>query len=61
MIENIDEKNNGLLRLLNMNISILKDQIKTEIGVERTKLEHLVNAVEGILDNVRWRGNIPKF
>ena len=44
-----------------MNISILKDQIKTEIGVEHTKLEHLVNAVEGILDNVRWRGNIPKF
>ena len=61
LIETTDEKYNGLLKLLNIKLSVLKDQIKTEVGVERTRLEHLVNTVEGILDNVRWRGNIPKF
>ena len=61
LIETTDEKYNGLLKLLNIKLSVLKDQIKTEVGVERARLEYLVNTVEGILDNVRWRGNIPKF
>ena len=37
----------------------MKNQIKSEIGTERTRLENLVNTVEDILDNViKWRDNI---
>ena len=37
----------------------MKDQINTDTGVSCTRLENLVNAVEDILDSVRWRDNIP--
>ena len=33
-------------------------QIKTQIGVSRTRLESLTKVVEDIFDNVRWRDNI---
>ena len=37
----------------------MKDQVKSKIGAEHTRLENLVNTVEDILDNViRWRKNI---
>ena len=34
-------------------------QIKTQIGVSCTRLENLTKVLEDILDNVRWRDNIP--
>ena len=37
----------------------MKNQINTNTGVPRTRLENLANFVEDILDSVRWRGNIP--
>ena len=37
----------------------MKDQVKSKIGAEHTRLENLVNTVEDILDIViRWRKNI---
>ena len=36
--------------------TVLNDQIRIKIGVERTRLENLINAVENVLDHViRWR------
>ena len=41
------------------NQTILKDQIKSKIGVERTRLKNLVNTVEDILDSaIKWCDNI---
>ena len=37
----------------------MKNQINTNTGVPRTRLENLANFVEDILDSVRWRSNIP--
>ena len=47
-----------LLNDLKIKQAVLKDQIKSKIGVERTRLENLVNNVEDILDNVIKRHNI---
>ena len=36
--------------------TVLNDQIRIKIGVERTRLENLINAVENVLDHViGWR------
>ena len=42
---------------VNIKQTVLRDQIKTMIGVSRTRIENLVNAVEDVLDNVRLYGN----
>ena len=59
LAETTDEKCNELLKDLNIKLTVLKDQINTNTGVSCTRLENLVNAVEDILDSVRWRDNIP--
>ena len=59
LAETTDEKCNELLKDLNIKLTVLKDQINTNTGVSWTRLENLVNAVEDILDSVRWRDNIP--
>ena len=59
LVETTDEKCNELLKDLNIKLTVLKDQINTDTGVSCTRLENLVNAVEDILDSVRWRDNIP--
>ena len=44
-----------LLNDLKIKQAVLKDQIKSKIDVERTRLENLVNNVEDILDNIiKW-------
>ena len=58
LIETTDEKCNELLKDLNITLTVLKNQINTNTGVPRTRLENLANFVEDILDSVRWRGNI---
>ena len=58
LIETTDEKYNELLKDLDIKLAFLKDQINTNIGVSRTRLYNLVNAVEDILDSVRWCDNI---
>ena len=35
--------------------NVLNKQIKTKIGVERTRLENLANAIENVLDDVIGR------
>ena len=57
LAETTDEKCNELLKDLNIKLTVLKDQINTDTGVSCTRLENLVNAVEDILDSVRWRDN----
>ena len=48
-----------ILNDLKIKQTVLKDQVKSKIGVEHTKLENLVNTVEDILENViRWHKNI---
>ena len=42
---------------VNIKQTVSRDQIKTMIGVSRTRIENLVNAVEDVLDNVRLYGN----
>ena len=42
---------------VNIKQTVLRDQIKTMIGVSRTRIENLVNALEDVLDNVRLYGN----
>ena len=57
LIEATDEKYNDLSKDFNIELTVLKDQIKTNTGVSRTRLENLVSGVENILDSVRWRDN----
>ena len=54
---NADEKKYyGLKKDLELKQNVLNEQIRTKIGVERTRLENLVNTVENVLDRViRWR------
>ena len=52
-------KSNYLLKDFNIKLTVLKNQINTNISTSRTRLENLVNAVEDILDSARWRDNIP--
>ena len=59
LIEATDEKYNDLLKELNIKLTVLRDQVKIDTGVSCTRLENLVNVVEDILDDVRWRNNIP--
>ena len=59
LIETTDEKYRELSKDLNIKLAVLEDQINTKTGVSRTRLENLVNAVEDILDSIRWRNNIP--
>ena len=42
---------------VNIKQTVSRDQIKTMIGVSRTRIENLVNALEDVLDNVRLYGN----
>ena len=56
LIETIDEIYNEILKDFNITLAVLKYQINTRIGAERTTLENLV---EDILDSVRWCGDIP--
>ena len=53
------EKYNDLLNDLNIKRTVLRDQIKTKIGVSRTRLENLANVVKNILDNVGLNDNMP--
>ena len=57
LIEATDENYNDLSKDFNIELTVLKDQIKTNTGVSRTRLENLVSGVENILDSVRWRDN----
>ena len=51
-----------LLNDLKIKQTVLKDEIKIKIGVERTRLEHLVNTFKDILDIVkRLRDDILGF
>ena len=59
LTEATDEEYNEFLKDFNIKLTVLKDQINTNTGVSRTRLENLVNAVEDILDSVRWHDNIP--
>ena len=59
LIEGTDEKHNDLLSNLKTEQTVLEDQIKTKIGVQRTRLENLRIVVRDILDGVRWSDNIP--
>ena len=59
LIETPDEKYNELLKDLNFTLTVLKYQINTKTGISRTRLEHLVNVLEDILNSIRWRGDIP--
>ena len=52
-------KSNYLLKDFNIKLTVLINQINTNISTSRTRLENLVNAVEDILDSARWRDNIP--
>ena len=59
LIEGTNEKHNDLLNNLKTEQTVLEDQIKTKIGVQRTRLENLRIVVRDILDGVRWSDNIP--
>ena len=59
LIETPDEKYNELLKDLNITLTVLKNQINTKTSISCARLENLVNALEDILDSVRWRGDIP--
>ena len=48
LIEATDEKCNDLLKDLNIELTVLKDQTNTNTGVSRTRLKNLVSAVEDI-------------
>ena len=53
-METTDEKYNELLKNVNIKLTVLKDQINTNSGVWRARLENLVNAIEVILGSIRW-------
>ena len=55
LMETTDEKYNELLKNVNIKLAVLKDQINTNSGVWRVRLENLVNAIEDILGSIRWR------
>ena len=57
----IKEKYNELLNYLNIKQTILRDQIKTETSVSRTRLENLVNVVKNILDKGELYDNMPEL
>ena len=57
----IEEKYNELLNYLNIKQTILRDQIKTETSVSRTRLENLVNVVKNILDKGELYDNMPEL
>ena len=52
------EKYDELLNDLKIKQTVLKNQINTKIGVERTRLENLVNAVKDIFHSVILCGDI---
>ena len=56
-----EEKYNELLNYLNIKQTILRDQIKTETSVSRTRLENLVNVVKNILDKRELYDNMPEL
>ena len=58
LIETTDEKYNELWKGLNITLTFLKNQINNKTDTSHTRLENLVNAVEDILDSVRWCGDI---
>ena len=58
MIETTDKKYNELWKGLNITLTFLKNQINNKTDTSHTRLENLVNAVEDILDSVRWCGDI---
>ena len=47
-----------LLNDLKIKQSVLSEQINTNTGVERIRLEHLVNVVEDILDGVEGKKDL---
>ena len=55
LMETTDEKYNELLKNVNIKLAVLKNQINTNSGVWRVRLENLVNAIEDILGSIRWR------
>ena len=44
--------------VLNIKLAALKNQINTKTSILCKRLENLVNAVEDILDSVRWHDKI---
>ena len=59
LIAATDEKHSDFLKDFHIKLTVLKDQINTNIGDSRIQLENLVNAVEDILDSVRRHDHIP--
>ena len=56
-----EEQYNELLNDLNIKKTVLRDQIKTKIGVSRTRLENLVNVIKNFSDRVRLCDNMPEL
>ena len=59
LIAATDEEDSDFLKDFHIKLTVLKDQINTNIGDSRIQLENLVNAVEDILDSVRRHDHIP--
>ena len=55
-----EERYNEFFNELNIS-TVLKDQIRTKIGVSRTRLENLANVVKGILGRVKLYDNLPEL
>ena len=56
LIDADEKKIYELKNYLKIKQNVLNKQIRTKIGVERARLENLVNAVKNVLDHViRWR------
>ena len=52
---------NEILNDHNIKQTVLRDQIKTKIGVSRTRLENLVKVAEDILDRTKLYNNMPEL
>ena len=59
LIAATNEKYSDFLKDFHIKLTVLKDQINTNIGDSRIQLENLVNPVEDILDSVRRHDHIP--
>ena len=58
---NSKKKCNEILSDHNIKQTVLRDQIKTKIGVSRTRLENLVKVAEDILDRTKLYDNMPEL
>ena len=58
---NSKKKCNEILNDHNIKQTVLRDQIKTKIGVSRTRLENLVKVAEDILDRTKLYNNMPEL